>query len=289
LIGHAQSDLRIEQYRAIGKFPTDHSEELGFDLSRLKVIEGRINGSWFAFSLQMQQLFELQQHRLRTAMLQAASCISHDLRNYLAVLLANTEFLYEHNSAHLDKDDIYREIKIASEQMTELIDSLRTLGAESASITPAVANLEDTVKRALDAVEARHPLQHRSIKVIAHGEMSGEFDARKLERVFFNLVLNACEATTAEGTVTVEIVSHEKQFDIRVCDTGLGIPPSIRHTLFEPAVSATKTNNSGFGLAIVKRIVSDHGGSVEVECTSELGTVILVNLPRCVRSGRCSY
>jgi signal transduction histidine kinase len=114
--------------------------------------------------------------------------------------------------------------------------------------------------------------------------MDGKFDAHKLERVFFNLVLNACEATTTKGNITVEIVSDKEQFRIRVCDDGLGVPVGIRHTLFEPAVSATNSNGRGFGLAVVKKIINDHKGSVEIESTSKLGTVILVRLPRAHRN-----
>ncbi len=81
-------------------------------------------------------------------------------------------------------------------------------------------------------------------------------------------------------------VSDKEQFRIRVCDDGSGVPAGIRHTLFEPAVTAAKSNGCGFGLAVVKKIIDDHQGSVEVESTSELGTIILVKLPR-VHQNRC--
>lgn len=218
--------------------------------------------------------------------IQEKSSACHDLRQYLTVLLANIEFLYEADSAHGNKDDIYREIKAASEQMTDLIDSLRVLGSDGATINPVLANLEETAKRALGAVNSRLPWRRRPIKVITRGAMGGKFDARKLERVFFNLLLNACEATTRRGNISVEIVSDKEQFRIRVCDDGSGVPAGIRHTLFEPAVTAAKSNGCGFGLAAVRKIIDDHQGSVEVESTSELGTIILVKLPR-VHQNRC--
>jgi signal transduction histidine kinase len=219
-------------------------------------------------------------------LIQEKSSVCHDLRQYLTVLLANIEFLYESDSVHGNKDDIYREIKAASEQMTDLIDSLRVLGSDGATINPVLANLEETAKRALDAVNSRLPWRQRPINVITRGAMGGKFDARKLERVFFNLVLNACEATTKGGDISVEIVSDKEQFRIRVCDDGSGVPAGIRHTLFEPAVTAAKSNGCGFGLAVVKKIIDDHQGSVEVESTSELGTIIVVKLPR-VHQNRC--
>jgi signal transduction histidine kinase len=219
-------------------------------------------------------------------LIQEKSSICHDLRQYLTVLLANIEFLYEADSAHGNKEDIYSEIKDASEQMTDLIDSLRVLGSDGGTINPVLANLQETAKRALGAVKSRFPWRQRPIKMITRGAMVGKFDARKLERVFFNLLLNACEATTRRGNINVEIASNKEQFQIRVCDDGSGVPAGIRHTLFEPAVTAAKSNGCGFGLAVVKKIINEHQGSVEVESTSELGTVILVKLPR-VHQNRC--
>lgn len=237
-----------------------------------------------AFAGMRQQLQESQQHRIQAermaALSRTASSISHDLRHYLAALLANAEFLYEAESLHLDREDVYREIKMASDQMTELIDSFRELANDRAAIMPAPASLEETMKRAVEAVKSRHPFRDRSLQVITRGPMSGEFDARKLERVFFNLILNACEATSSHGTISVEIVSSENYFEVRVSDDGPGIPASIRNTLFEPFVSAAKANGTGLGLAIVSKIIHDHDGTVEVEKTSELGTVILVRFPR---------
>jgi signal transduction histidine kinase len=237
-----------------------------------------------AFARMRHQLRESQQHRIQAermaALSRTASSISHDLRHYLAALLANAEFLYEAEALHLDREDVYHEIKMASDQMTELIDSFRELANDRAAIMPAPASLEETVKRALEAVKSRHPLRERSVQIITRGAMSGEFDARKLERVFFNLLLNACEATSSHGRITVEMISNERQFEIRISDDGPGVPVAIRNTLFEPFVSAAKTNGTGLGLAIVSKVIHDHDGTVEVEATSDLGTVILVKLPR---------
>jgi signal transduction histidine kinase len=223
-------------------------------------------------------------HARLADLIHANSSVCHDLRQYLTVLIANIEFLYEADSAHLDKQEIYRELKVASEQMTDLIDSLRALGSNGAAIKPVPGNLEEIAKRALDAVKSRHPLRHRPVELVTRGAMGGTFDARKLERVFFNLVLNAFEVTTNKGKITVEIVSDKEQFRIRVRDDGSGVPTEIRRNLFEPAVSTTKSNGRGFGLVVVKKIINDHAGSVEVESTSKLGTVMLVRLPRVQRT-----
>ena len=246
-----------------------------------------------AFSNMRTRLLESQLHRIEAeriaALGQTASSISHDLRHYLSAVVANAEFLYDAPSSSPDREEIYQEIKLASDQMTELIDSLRELSREQGTITPMYASLDQVVKRAVDAVSSRPDFRTRQIVVRTHGDMDGMFDPRKLERAFFNLVLNACEATTGNsGKIEFDLQSDDQHFVIRVSDNGTGVPTSIRDTLFDPFVSSGKPNGTGLGLAIVSKIVHDHGGEVSVERTSEEGTVILVQLPRSVPTSKKS-
>src|SRR5579864_1726658 len=235
------------------------------------------------------ELLASQQRQIETeriaALGRAASSISHDLRHYLAAVVANAEFLYEADELKLDKSEIYQEIKTASTQMTDLIDSLRELAHQRTTISPEVTSLEQVLRRAIEAVKVRPEFRNRPITLIADDDLEGLFDPRKLERAFFNLVLNACEATPdGENRVTVEVRTRKDAFEIRVSDEGSGVPENIRGRVFDPFVSSGKPNGTGLGLAIVSKIVSDHGGSVSVERTSERGTVMLVKLPRTANS-----
>jgi signal transduction histidine kinase len=211
----------------------------------------------------------------------AASSLSHDLRHYLAAVVANAEFLYEADELHLDKSEIYKEIQTASTQMTDLIDSLRELAMQRSAISPQPTDLDQIVRRAVEAVRVRPEFRSRSISLTAAGATEGVFDPKKLERAFFNLVLNACEATPdSDGRVVIDIQNHKDTFEVRIIDQGCGIPSAIRATAFDPFVSSGKPNGTGLGLAIVTKIVQDHGGSVALERSSESGTVMLVQLPR---------
>jgi signal transduction histidine kinase len=247
-----------------------------------------------AFSKMRDELKLSQQRMLAAerieALGQAASSISHDLRHYLAAVVANAEFLYEADKLRMNKDEIYDEIQTASRQMLDLLDSLRELSREGAAISPVPANLDQTVRHAADAVLSMPDLRNRTVSISTCGEMDGIFDPTKIERAIFNLLLNACQATPQSlGQVRVEIISSADSFGIRISDNGPGIPASIRGTLFDPFVSSGKPNGTGLGLAIVNKILHDHDGFVTVESTSERGTVFLVRLPRFgVRRGQGS-
>ncbi|HXN51077.1 MAG TPA: HAMP domain-containing sensor histidine kinase [Candidatus Acidoferrum sp.] len=237
-----------------------------------------------AFAKMRGELLDSQRQQIETeriaALGRAASSISHDLRHYLAAVVANAEFLYEAEELKLDKSEIYQEIKTASTQMTDLIDSLREL-AHQRAISPEPTDLEQIIGRAIEAVQARPEFRNRTITLHAGSELEGMFDPRKLERAFFNLVLNACEAAPdGESRVAVNVQTRKTSFEIRVTDQGSGVPENIRGRVFDPFVSSGKPNGTGLGLAIVSKIVNDHGGSVSIERTSETGTVMLVKLPR---------
>jgi signal transduction histidine kinase len=242
-----------------------------------------------AFAKMRSELLASQQRWManeRTAALgRAASSISHDLRHHLAALVANAEFLYEAEKLKLNRDEIYGEIKTASDQMVELLDSLRELAREDRAISAVPACLDQTMRRAVDAVLTRPEFRSRAISLRNAGEMEGVFDPKKIERAFFNLLLNACEATAQwQGQIEAELNSAQDRFEVRIIDNGSGIPLHIRATLFDPFVSSGKPNGTGLGLAIVNKIVHDHGGSIAVERTSETGTAFLITLPRFSRA-----
>jgi signal transduction histidine kinase len=238
-----------------------------------------------SFSKMRGELLAFQRKQIDTervaAVGRAANSISHDLRHHLAALVANAEFLYEAEKLRLDRNEVYKEIETASEQMTELLDSLRDLAREQRNISPVNASIDQCVRRAIQSARARPQLRDRDVSVRETGDMTGVFDPQKMERALLNLALNACEAVpNRNGKISFDIVSTQDAFEIRVSDNGPGIPVAIRNNLFDPFISAGKPNGTGLGLAIVSKIIVDHGGTVSVESTSEKGTAFLVKLPR---------
>jgi signal transduction histidine kinase len=242
-----------------------------------------------SFSKMRGELLAFQRKQIETervaAVGRAANSISHDLRHHLAALVANAEFLYEAEKLRLDPDEVYREIQTASEQMTELLDSLRDLAREQRNISPVNASIDQCVRRAIEVARTRPELRDREISIRATGDMTGVFDPKKMERAFLNLAVNACEAVpNRNGKIGFDILSTPDSFEIRVSDNGPGIPIFIRNNLFDPFVSAGKPNGTGLGLAIVSKIIADHGGAVSVESTSGSGTTFLVKMPRVQQS-----
>ena len=106
-------------------------------------------------------------------------------------------------------------------------------------------------------------------------------DPDQLRRVLTNVVGNAIEAMRGEPaphTLELGTALEDGMVEIVVCDTGAGIPPELVNRLFEPYVT-TKAGGTGLGMAVVDRIVSEHGGDVEAANRSERGVRIRIRLP----------
>jgi signal transduction histidine kinase len=230
-------------------------------------------------SLQKTQRELLDAERLATIG-RMASSISHDLRHSLAAVVANAEFLCESNLTPGQREDLYAEIRIAVNQMTELIESLLEFSRTREAIHTSYGDLRDAVNRAIQSVKAHPEFHGVRIQVTSDGPVEGWFDFKKLERALQNLVLNACEVVSPQaGEIVVSFSRAGEGLEIRVRDNGPGIAEAVRDRLFEPFVSYGKENGTGMGLTVVQKILQDHGGDVMVEQTTSRGTTFKVKLP----------
>ncbi|MCS6799004.1 MAG: protoglobin domain-containing protein [Myxococcota bacterium] len=144
---------------------------------------------------------------------------------------------------------------------------------ELASLFDEVVTLETPVAEA-----------HRA-SLSAHVEPGAERvrgDRAKLVQVLVNLVGNAIEAVAGNGGGHVELrarASSDDWVEVSVRDDGPGLPPEIAHQVFRPFVSS-KPAGTGLGLCIVKKLVEQHGGHVELESPRQGGTLARFTLPR---------
>ena len=230
-------------------------------------------------NLQKTQRELLDSERLATIG-RMASSISHDLRHSLAAVIANAEFLCESNLTPGQREDLYAEIRIAVNQMTELIESLLEFSRTRESLRPTYGDVRSAVDRAVQGVKAHPEFQRIRVRISCEGPTEGWFDFKKLERALLNLLLNACEVVPAEsGKIDIELKRKGESLEIRIEDNGPGIAEAVRDRLFEPFVSHGKENGTGMGLTVVQKILQDHGGDITVERTSASGTTFRVNIP----------
>ena len=230
-------------------------------------------------SLQSTQEELLQAERLATIG-RMASTVSHDLRHSLSAILAYAEFLAEGSLAESRRVEFYEEIRQAVNQMTDQLRALLEFSKAKSIYRPVRGTVTEVIKRAIHTVKARP--EYAGVRILTAIESATEawFDPGSLERVFYNLLLNACEAVRPDsGLIEVTTRTTSEAIEIRIADNGRGIPGEIRETVFQPFVTSGKDNGIGLGLAVVQKIIQDHGGQVAVERTGKTGTVLCICLP----------
>ena len=109
-------------------------------------------------------------------------------------------------------------------------------------------------------------------------------DEQMLRRAFMNLIVNACQAMPRGGPVTISTEAEtEALLKITIEDTGVGIPSEDVERIFKMYYT-TKQEGTGIGLALVRRVVDLHHGSIEIHSTIGQGTSVIVRLPTVARS-----
>ena len=106
-------------------------------------------------------------------------------------------------------------------------------------------------------------------------------DANQLSQVLMNLLLNAAQATPEGGRITVfaERVPSVDRVDIRIVDTGCGIPPEVLPHVFEPFFTTKRGKGTGLGLSISQTYVRSHDGEIQIDSVPNCGTTVTITLP----------
>jgi signal transduction histidine kinase len=244
------------------------------------------------FNLMLQQLKEkelmerqlMHSQHLATVGRLAAS-VAHEIRNPLASINSLTQLIAgDQNSsprAHEYAGVILREVTRMDTSIQHLLNFARPTPARFAA---------DRLSRILECVAAlmRHEARTRKSELAFDNRWQSELpllvNASRLQQLFINLVKNSFEALEEGGKVTLAL-DYDSDSDraiVTVADDGPGIPADQVPHLFEPFFS-TKAGGSGLGLAVVSRIVLQHGGEIRVDTELKNGTRFTLLFPRLAR------
>jgi signal transduction histidine kinase len=214
-----------------------------------------------------------------------ASSVSHDLRHYLAAIYANSEFLASHRLSEVERAEIFADVRAAVHGTTDMIESLLIFSRTGASMRRSPELIATLLERATAVVRA-HPDAEGVSLVAPCGDPTQTLivaDGKQIERAVCNLLLNACQAVRAPGTVASVVMTltvQEKQVVVSIIDNGQGVPDSIRHSLFEPFVSEGKQKGTGLGLTLTHCIAAEHGGEVVLLSSRPGETIFQMRLSR---------
>jgi two-component system, NtrC family, nitrogen regulation sensor histidine kinase NtrY len=212
--------------------------------------------------------------------------IAHEFKNPLTPIKLSAERLRKkHSEGAADFDTVFDE---CSRTIVQEADGLRKLVDEFANFArmPSSNPVPQPLTPVIESAAQLYATAHKNIaifKEIAPGMPDVIIDNEQMKRVFINLFENAVAAMSGKGRIWVATrMTSGGMAQIEVADEGLGITAEDIPRLFEPDFSRKK-KKSGLGLAIVLRIIKDHGGTIRVEQNAPKGAKFIIQLP--VRQG----
>lgn len=217
---------------------------------------------------------------------QFVSDVSHELRTPLTAIRGAAETLLDGDVEPADQDRFLTTIATEAERLTRLANDLLTLQRIEGATGELPFRSVDLYEAAQRAATMLEPLnEDRQVSVTIEGRapmVLGEID--RLQQVIANLIDNASRMVGEGGHVWVELSTEGDSAVIAVSDDGPGIPASDLPRLFDrfyrADISRTRTSGgAGLGLAIVRAIVTSHGGTIEAENLPGRGARLTVRLP----------
>ncbi len=209
---------------------------------------------------------------------QLSAGVAHEIKNPLGIISGNAELLKEETSPDSEAYYLAGSILEETDRMDGILKNFMDI-ARPSRMEMAPNSLNSLAEKTLELT--RYQYEKAGLEVVKDFREDLPpvlVDAGKLRQVILNLLLNAKEAMTGGGRLTVKTYLRDKEVILEMKDTGPGMDKETLRKAFEPFFTTRKTG-SGLGLAIAQRIMKDHKGKLELESRPGKGTLARVILP----------
>jgi two-component system, cell cycle sensor histidine kinase PleC len=217
--------------------------------------------------------------------------MSHELRTPLNAINGFSEIMVQQlygpmgdKRYHTYASDILDSGRHLLELINDVLDMAK-VEAGKFKIYPKAMDLEETIGQAMRLVRGR--AEEKSISIETDIADSGDIigDARAIKQIMINLLTNAIKFTPAAGRVLIQVKTRFEDVNIRVIDTGIGIPAEHLPRLARPFEQvenehAKANQGTGLGLALCRSFAEMHGGTLNITSELGVGTMVSVTLPR---------
>lgn len=228
-------------------------------------------------------LAELSQRESLVAVGEFAASLAHEIRNPLSSIRLDLQRVEESTGDPKARELIARALDAVSRLERTVSGALEV--ARSGRITRRIVDVRQPLEAAVRSASPEFAACGATlVGPEAARPVSVRGDPDALEQLFLNLLLNAAQAAGRGGRAGVEVVARNGDVRVSFWDTGPGVSPEVRTRMFEPFFS-TRSGGTGLGLAVARRVVEAHGGSLTVSDRDGGGAILTVRLPGTNRTG----
>lgn len=209
--------------------------------------------------------------------------VAHEIRNPLNVINLSIDHA---NKKYAPADPAQREkftqllasIKDEIERLKHLVNDLLNYGRPM-KIAAETIDMRQLVEETLALLRQQADVQGVAVTIDKQsGPTNVSGDRERLKSFVSNLAINALQAMPGGGHLTAQIARHDGRIEVKISDTGVGISEESLGKIFEPYFS-TKQSGFGLGLAVTRKIIEEHQGTIAVESQLNRGTTFTVTLP----------
>ena len=223
--------------------------------------------------------------------------LAHELRNPLTPI-THAVHLLRHREAGTDPARLYALIDRQTHRLVHLVDDLLDVARITRGhiqLQREVVNLTTLVRNVVEASRVRLEERRHTVTVeLPEASLEVDGDPLRLEQIVSNLLENAIKYTEPGGRIALHLSAEGSEIVLTVRDTGIGLNPEDREAIFELFTQidtslARTSGGLGIGLTVVKRLVTLHGGRIEVHSAGKgRGSEFIVHLPRLTAEARAA-
>lgn len=207
--------------------------------------------------------------------------ISHDMRNYLCAVYASVELMSGATVSQEARNELLEDVHSAICASIDILDSLLMFSQSRRTHDLLPHSLNQLVVHVVKMVRIHPDARNVELSIADQPIVEICMDRAELGRAIYNLLLNACQAANqyqAAGTVQIAFREEQSKIQIRVTDSGPGVPETVREISRTPPSDAESMHGIGIGLTIAQSVASRHGGFVEVERSTPGSTVFVMHI-----------
>jgi len=256
---------------------------LPLEVSAAKLIDE--NGSFLGYVMLLKDLREVQSLKKALAISRRlasvgslAAGVAHEIRNPLSSIKGLATYFKE-RYVHISEDYNVSTIMIQEVDRLNRVVSQLLEFARPVTVSRQMVFISDIISSTMKLIERQARERQIDIQMETAPELPPVFiDPDQINQVLLNLILNAIEAMSGGGEITIRAFKDKDRLAIQISDTGSGISETDLSRIYDPYFT-TKPAGTGLGLAIVYNIIEAYDGDIKIESQMGKGTLVTIHLP----------